>query len=68
MKTPRGHKLTDKTWPDILPDAPQALIDLVAAAMVDFGPAHADGADVIAAVAHAWFIENGSPTAKLSAP
>jgi len=68
MKTPRSHKLTDKVWPDILPDAPQELIDLIAAAMVDFGPAHADGADVIAAVAYAWFGEKESFIARPSLP
>jgi hypothetical protein len=61
MKIPRGHKLTDKVWPNVLPDAPQELVDLIAAAMVDFGPAHADGADVIAAVAYAWVTEKLSP-------
>jgi len=58
MKTPRSRRLTDKVWPDIMSDAPQALVDLIAAAMVDFGPASADGADVIAAVAYAWFVVN----------
>jgi hypothetical protein len=39
-----------------LPDAPVALVDLIADAMEEFGPdGHCDGCEIIAAIVWDWF-------------
>lgn len=44
-----------RVWMAQLPDAPQELQDLVADALIDFGPdGHCDGAEQIAAIALQW--------------
>lgn len=61
MRIPKScFRKPRREWPADVPDAPEELIDLVAAAMVDFGPdQHSDGADVIAALVFQWMRENG---------
>ena len=59
MKIPSTWRPPSRDWPEDVPDAPEDLVDLVADAMVDFGPdGHHDGCKVIAALALDWAKQN----------
>ncbi len=56
MKLRPGLNRSGRVWMDEIKPAPQELVDLVADALVDFGPdGHCDGAEEIAAIVVQWF-------------
>ena len=53
------HQKSHRVWMAEIPEAPKELSDLIADAMIDFGPdGHCDGHAQIAAIALQWVKDN----------